>query len=253
VDLRLFARVLWRFKFVVGAGFVVAVFLSVLTVSKIDLSHGAPKLSPRIPPLYASNATLLITQQGFPWGSAVQQFSPAQDNGGSPAMTGDLGRLTALANLYVQIANTDTIKSVVRHTGPRGASISATQTYSFSPGFNSTPLPMITLTGTGRTRADARVASQLGVDALTGYLKNEQAAGNIAKSKRVVVQEIQPPTKVFPLKTTKKTLPIVVFLTVMLAVTGLAFVLENLRPRLPEPEVSETTAEPLISAARRSA
>src|SRR5256885_705400 len=104
MDIRLFVRVLWRFKFLVAAGFVVAVALGVLTIDKVELSHGKPKLTSRTQPVYASSATLLITQSGFPWGSAVQQYAQT-GTGESSVPSGDLGRLTALANLYVQLAN----------------------------------------------------------------------------------------------------------------------------------------------------
>ncbi len=50
-----------------------------------------------------------------------------------------------------------------------------------------------------------------------------------------------------------KTVPIVVFLTVMLAVIGLAFILENLRPRVrPVADVSDPQAAPRPVRRRRS-
>ena len=49
----------------------------------------------------------------------------------------------------------------------------------------------------------------------------------------------------------RETLPVVVFLSVMMAVFGLAFVLENLRPRSSPAE--EVLAEPVLTSARRSA
>ncbi len=104
MNLELFARVLWRFKYVVAGGFVVALLLAVLTVAKL------PSFKPRTTTVYGSSATLLITQSGFPWGSAVQQYALPGRKGQDPVPAGDLTRLTALANLYVQLANSDVIK-----------------------------------------------------------------------------------------------------------------------------------------------
>jgi hypothetical protein len=253
VDLRLFARVLWRFKLVVGAGFLLAVCLAVLTVAKVDLSHGTPRLAPRTQPLYASQATLLVTQNGFPWGSAIQQFTTA-GSGQSPVPAGDLGRLTSLANLYVQLANSDAIRKLVVQKAPKPASILATQNYSFSPTYYSSPLPMLTITGTSTSRRNAIATAQIGVDVLTAYLKQQQVAANIDDRQRVVLQELVSPRKTTVVNATKKTLPVVVFLTVMLAVTGLAFVLENLLPRMPKAATpASAEAAPVLDTARRSA
>src|SRR5215470_1393727 len=103
MDFHLFGSVLWRFRYLVAAGLVVALLLSVLTVAKL------PSFAPRTPPVYASHATLLVTQTGFPWGSAVQQYSQSPTGEGGLVPAGDLTRLTNLANLYVQLANSDLI------------------------------------------------------------------------------------------------------------------------------------------------
>jgi hypothetical protein len=246
VNLHLFARVLWRFKYVVAAGSIVALLLSILTVAEL------PSLKPRTPTIYGSNATLLITQPGFPWGSAVQQW--AQSSRRQAAVpAGDLARLTSLANLYVQLANSDVIRQlVVRETGPQGK-ITAIQNYSMSPSYYSTALPIMTLTGSSTSPAKAIAVTQAGVDSLTGYLKQKQQTAGIDDTQRVVVQELQRPRTTFVVQGTKKTLPIAVFLTVMLAVTGLCFVLENLRPRVPLMVVAGNKAESSPDRARRSA
>jgi hypothetical protein len=252
VDLLLFGRVFWRFKFVVFAGFLLAVALSVLTVAKIDTARGAPFLVTRTAPLYASSATLLITQSGFPWGSAVQPYTT--NSGQAPVATGDLGRLTSLANLYVQIANSDIIRALVATEAPSTVAVLATQNYSISPSFYSTPLPIVTLTATSRTGALAVADAQASASGLTRYLKQQQTAARIDPSKRVVVQELQAPKHAVVVNTTKKTLPAVVFLTIMLAVIGLAFALENMRPRAGLANVARPEAEPLPDVgARRTA
>jgi hypothetical protein len=247
MDIRLFARVLSRFRYLVAAGFLVAVLLSVLTVAKL------PSLAPRTPPKYASTATLLVTQHGFPWGSAVQQFTNSKDAGGAPVTVGDLGRLTALANLYVQLANSDVIRTRVVRMSPVLGTVSATQNYAISPQLYSTALPMLTISGISDSPAHAITVTETGVNALKGYIEQQQQAASIDKQERVVVQVVQHPREASVINPIKKTLPVVVFLTVMLAVSGLAFALENLRPRAPLVGIPRAKTEPLSDRARRSA
>lgn len=249
MDVLLLSRVLWRFKYVVLGGFVLAVVLSVLTVARIDTAHGAPFIAKRTAPLYAGSATLLITQSGFPWGSAVQQYTTSPSAG--PVANGDLTRLTSLANLYVQMANSDTIRRLVAKRAPSTIGLLATQNYSTSPSFSSYPLPIITLSATSRTGRLAVEDAQASADVLKTYLRRQQNAAGIDPSNRVVVQELEAPKKAVVVNATKKTLPAVVFLTIMLAVLGLAFVLENLRPRVAVSEVSRPEAEPLLDVGTR--
>jgi hypothetical protein len=245
VDIRLFARVFSRFKFLVAGGFILALLLSILTVAKL------PSLAPRVAPKYASTATLFVTQPGSPFVRATQPYTT--DPNGGPVAVGDMNRLTALANLYVQLANSDVIRSRVTHMSPLRGTVAASQNYSYSPQLYSTALPMLTITGTSDSPRNARALTQVGVAALKGYIEQQQRAASVANANRVVVQEVQRPNATIVVNPIKKTLPIVVFITVMLAVTGLAFALENLRPR---PAVANTSGQaPTLTQqrARRSA
>ncbi len=252
MDLSLFASVIWRFKYLIVGGLVVASTLSVLTIAKVDLGAGAPYLSARVAPRYASNATVLVTQPGAPWTSAVQQYRQSS-SGGDSVPIGDLGRLTTLANLYVQIANSDIIKAMVARTAPAGGTVSAAQNYSFSPSYYSSALPIMTLTGTGKTRADAITTTRAGVTAMIRYLTEQQRQAGIKGEQRVVIQVLQQPHNTVVVDGPKKTLPVVVFLTVMLAVVGLAFALANVRPRVAERPAVVSDPELLVDSARRSA
>ena len=91
-------------------GFVLAVALAVLTVVKLDTAAGAPFIAKRTAPVYSSSATLLITSPGSPGAARCRRTRrvPVQ-----PVANGDLTRLTALANLYVQLANSDIIRTLV--------------------------------------------------------------------------------------------------------------------------------------------
>lgn len=251
MDLGLYGRVLWRFRHIVAGGFVVGVLLSVFTVATINFS-GFPHLVPRPAPIYQASADLFVTEPDFPWGSAVQTYTPSGQSG--PAPTGDLGRLNSLANLYAQLANSDTIKALAARKSPPGGQITAAQKFYTNPAFYTSALPILTINGTATNPARAIATAQAGADALIGYLARHQRAADIPEAHRVVLQEIHRPARktVTVVNPTKKTLPIAVFLTVMLAVVGLVFVLENMRP-VPRTVVLRPEADPVAENARRSA
>ena len=66
------------------------------------------------------------------------------------------------------------------------------------------------------------------------HVERNQRAANTPTSQRVLVQEVQSPLPSLATLVGKrgKTLPIIVFLAVMIATLGLVFVLENMRPAI---------------------
>ena len=88
--------------------------------------------------------------------------------------------------------------------------------------------------------------------ALNTYISGQQRANKVPLADRVVVQTIVQPRRVQLFQPRSKTMAIVVFLGVMFATVGLAFVLENARPRKPSIGVS-TDAELRETDQRRTA
>ena len=68
--------------------------------------------------------------------------------------------------------------------------------------------------------------------ALNLYISDRQRANKVKPSDRAIVQTIEHPHGASVFRARPKTMPIVVFLAVMFATIGLAFILENARPRL---------------------
>jgi hypothetical protein len=222
MDLALYARVLWRFRLVVLAGLILAVALAGLAMAKIT-PHG---LRYRNPVVWQSQATLLITQQGFPEGRAL--FPPAQQ--GKTYPFADTGRFANLTELYAQLASSDDVKLLMLREGaPRDETIGAAPLQPTNP---SLPLPMLALFGYGTSAAKAVQAAELGTKAFSGYIDGQQQAAGIPLTQRVAMKVVRSVTPPIVFKPRKKTLPIVVFIAVMSAVVALAFVLENLQPRV---------------------
>src|SRR4051794_19316467 len=110
MDLPLYLRVLWRFRLLVLPGFLVAVALAVLAYGKVDVEHGF-KITPRKTPVYHVDGLALVTQNGFPWGSAHQEYLPGnQAKALPPVPTGDFSRMDAIAMIYSELASSDVVR-----------------------------------------------------------------------------------------------------------------------------------------------
>jgi hypothetical protein len=94
------------------------------------------------------------------------------------------------------------------------------------------PEPFISLLGYAANQADAVKLANAGSTTLVRYIVGQQVANKIPTNQRVQAQVISSARKAVLSTGRKKTTPIVVFLTVLLAAVGLSFVLENLRPRV---------------------
>lgn len=234
MDLRLAARVLWRFKLLVVAGLLVAAGLAVLSFAHVSFAGGHLKLTYRKPQIWQSQTNLLLTQAGFPYGNAVQNYVPSNVQGGPPTPAGDTARLAGLATLYAELANGDYIRAKVlgAHPDPNGPNIVTTAGGS-TAGSGSPLLPVMTITATAYSEQTAKQLGNKAMLAFRRYLVASQDAAGISAGNRVLVEVLNganSDAKV--VKGRKKTLPIIVFLVVALLTAGLAFGLENLRPQV---------------------
>jgi hypothetical protein len=241
MDFRLYARVLWRFRLIVMLGLIIGLLLSVLSMARIS-SHG---LTYRQAELWSSTTRLGVTQQGFPWGRlfATEPAAPGQEPPSAAEQAARLGipiadpnRLNNLAVLYAELATSDPVRALMRRDGPIRGKIIATP---LVVGDNRIMLPLIDVTAIASTRRGAYELALRSATALESYVRDQQRTNNVPDSDRVVIQEVQRPKGADVFQPRSKTMPIVVFLAVLLATVGLAFLLENLRPRTAQ--VSEPT------------
>jgi len=245
VDLQLYFRVLWRFRFLVAIGLLAALALSALSL----VSVGPSGVSYRQQEVWSSSAKLLVTAQGFPEGRTITElyrFVTDEETGERVAepLFPSTARLQELAALYPALATTDDARAVITRDGPLPGALSAA-TLSSSDGDS---LPLVVMTGTA-TSPEAAIATAN--RAATGFVKYiEQRQGGVdtpahQRSVLTVVEQASAATLLVPRKLTR---PIFIFLAVMMAVLGLAFVLENMRPR-----VRPVASEPEAPVLRRTA
>ena len=179
MDFQLYGRVLWRFKWLVLLGLVLAVTLAAFSMLRVTSNGVAYRQSV----LWSSTTRLLVTQKGFPEGRLLIQ-PPGQTSG-----TGDIAdpnRLNGLAILYSELATSDPVRALMLRDGPIHGKIIAT---AVAVGSNNFMLPLIDVMGIANSPAGAIRLAERSATALQSYLQTEQAANNVPASDRVVAPE----------------------------------------------------------------
>jgi hypothetical protein len=231
MDLQLYIRVLWRFRLIVAAGFLLAVALMIFSMFNVSLSGGMPTLTYREAETWRSDATLFVTQKGFPWGRIqVGEEAVSLDREGKPTAPrfGDPDRFADLAIVYSELAQSDAIRGLMLEDGPIDGSIMAEPMTSE----DGDGLPLLGVTALAETAGRAVELNRRQIAAFQDYIAAQQASSDIPAEQRVAVTALSQPANAVLEVPRKKTRPLAIFLAVMIATLGLAFVLENTRPQV---------------------
>jgi hypothetical protein len=213
-------------------GFVCAIALAFLSVAKVSASG----ISYRKTELWTTTVRLLVTQHGAP---EVRLYAQEPTSGGATTPgdqaarlgipVADPGRFNTLAILYAELASSDPVRRLIASHGPYKGQVVATPLRDDQSG---TLLPLIDMAAISTSpRATVELALR-SAHALDKYVQDQQRANNVPKSDRAIIETIVQPKAPEIYRARSKTMAIVVFLVVMLAIAGLAFLLENLRPRV---------------------
>jgi hypothetical protein len=242
VDVALFSRVLWRFKAIVLIGLSLAFALAFLSYVKVDFGNGF-KLTYRENAQWESLSTLFVTDPRFTLG-ATNDGGATDPDVAAAAMQ----RMLNLTALYMQLATSDQVLRDMARGGPIDGAVQTFPITSTGDG-RGDPLPMMTFSAISVTPERAHRLAGRHIEAFLGYLRRDQNRRRVAQADRVQVEVVRQPQAPTLLVPRKKTRPIIVFLTVAIATFGLAFVLENIRPRVRAVPDEGVSARP----ARRSA
>jgi hypothetical protein len=252
VDLLLYIRVLWRFRRIVVAGFLLAVALMIFSMFSVSFAGGSPKFEYRESEIWRSDATLFVTQEGFPWGRIrVGEAAISVDREGEPTEPkfASPDRFADLAVVYSELAQSDAIRKLMAEQGPiRGEIQAEPMTSDDGDG-----LPMFGITALSDTAAGAVELSRRQIEAFKTYIADEQARNDIPRDEKVEVVALAQPQNAVLEVPRKKTRPVAIFLAVMILTIGLAFVLENMRTRLHAVPSGAEEPLPPPQVARRSA
>lgn len=254
MDLQLYLRVLWRFKILVAAGLLLACALAFLSLVKVSFEGGSVSFPYRQAETWASEATLLVTQPGFPEGRSITELyrfsvDPATGREVAEPIFASSDRFADLASLYAQLATSDSVMRLMLEDGPVDGAIAAQPLE--SP--DGSTLPLIQISAAAESPDVAQSLAQREVDAFLSFLEDEQQRSDISRDDRIAVSLVEAPQEATLVVPRKMTRPIVIFLATMIAVLGLAFVLENLRPRIRPPAMGVEEPAPRTERQRRSA
>ena len=228
MDLNRFLAVLRRFWGLLAAGAVVALLLTLVATAKVEIKNGAPSVAYRKSEQWASETRLLLTQPQF-------NAARLQEKGVDPATALNLqsssdARLPGFASLYSNYVTSDAVQKVVLHrTRLKGALESSVVQVSPT---NDSLLPIISIVGVADTPADSVKLAVSARQTLAAYVDRQQSEQGVPTTGRVQLTVLNAADLPKLIRPHSKTLPVAVFLVVLFAFVGLAFMLENLRPRV---------------------
>jgi hypothetical protein len=224
----MYLRVIWRFRIVVLAGFILAVVLSASAYWKV----GKGGITHRQAETWQSVTTLGLTQGGFPWGrttfpTRIQNTPAGQQL--APSIYADPNRFYSLSTYYSFLANSDAVRALFQRGQRTPGTVRA---QAVTDPANNYPEPFVQFIGSAPTASAATSNANRGAAAFKRYMTQQQIAAGIPQGQRVALATINEARGAVLAAGRRKTTPIVIFLTIMLAAIGVAFILENLRPRV---------------------
>jgi hypothetical protein len=252
VDLQLYARVLWRFRVVVVIGSLLAIGLAFMSYYNVRLSDGV-SVTPRQGEVWRSDATLFVTQPGFPWGrlgvdssdfSGAPQVEEQQQSSGDFRFA-DPDRFVDLAKLYSYLAEGDGVRRILEQDGPIDGQIMAEPIASDE----GDSLPLVGISATSSSAAGATRLAERQIDGFSKYIAQQQLRSQTPKDDRVVIERVEGPDAAHLEIPRKKTEAIAIFLAAMIVTLASAFVLENLRPHIRTVGAGEGAPGPAVVAA----
>jgi hypothetical protein len=171
-----------------------------------------PALAYRKPNLWSSTVVLQLTQRDFPEGRILETQNRRE-------------ALINLAPLYARLVNTDQVKRRMKQSGPVLGRISARPVVDE----NRSSLPLVEMSSFAFVAANAKTRVQRQAAAFMAYIAAQQAANSVNPANRVLLKVVSGPTGPVVVVPRKLTLPIVVFLSMLVVTGGLILALENLK------------------------
>lgn len=226
MDLGLFVAVIWRSRWLVLGGVVFGAVLAALAYGEPSLSGGKPTLKPRVAEVWQSEAQLLISQSDFPYRQADEAGSPTQPLGN-------------LSPVYANLANGSTVQADIRRQLGKAGTVKASEDVDLAA---SSFLPFVNLTATASTQNEATRLAQGAAAIFVAYVTNQQAAAAIPPNRRIQLSIVQSGAKAKLVEGHKVSVPILVFLAVLIGIISVVFLKENLQPRVAK-ELARLSAE----------
>jgi hypothetical protein len=264
MDIALYLRVLWRFRFLVVIGITLALALAFLSYMRVSFKDGSVSFSYRESETWEDSGVLFVTQPGFPWGrSVIQDPEPVGPTVTlvKPPRFGDTERFGSLAALYSALATGDPVQRNMLRSGPINGTIGAAPVLASElvrPELRSQfrtngSLPLVRVFATADTAQGATGLTTRQIDAFRTYLENAQHASGIPTRKRVLVTVLDEPGEPEVTEGRSKLYPALIFVGFTALTLLLVFILENLRPQARSATAEEPRLSSVAGTSRRSA
>jgi hypothetical protein len=247
IDLGLYIGVLRRHRLLVAVGCAVALALALLSYVRVS----ADGLAFRKPEIWSNVATLGLTTPDSPeWRWSIPPTVQSQP-------------LSGLVDQYAAYATSDPVIRALQKQGllparpakSGGQAITATAVPS---ALNGQPTPMLAITGTATSPAEATKLTIAATDAFINYARARQDAAKIPENQRIelrTIKRVSVPTLTAP---RSKTPLIIVLLAGLSATVAAAFVRDNMqraRRKQSQPESDSnlvTQVEPALPSGSES-
>jgi capsular polysaccharide biosynthesis protein len=213
MDLSLFLAVLWRSRRLMIVGVVLAAVLAVLAYGRPGISGGKPTLKPRGAEVWQSESQLLIAQAGFPYRQSAEATEPARSMG-------------SLSPIYANLANGGLVQAEIRRQfGPTG-SVKAQEDVDLAA---ATFLPFVTFTATAPAPGEATRLANGAASVFKAFVARQQAATGVPAARRIQLAVVEPGTNAKLVEGHKLSIPILVFVAILIGTIALILIRENLR------------------------
>jgi len=213
MDLQQMFRVLWRFRVIVAVGLLLGIMLAFLAMVRVNLTS-APHFSYRAQPRYESTTTVAVTFPG--------------KKGNNSLNADDLDTLRNATTLFVPYAMGNAVMAELTKNGPIHGKLFAVQ----GTASDGSTLPIIEMAADAGTAAGALNLERRHLAAFQKFLHDLQLANGTPANQVVILSPVSGPLPAKLVQGRKLTKPILIFTAILVLTCGLAFVLENMRPRI---------------------
>jgi hypothetical protein len=213
MDVALFLIVLWRAKRLVLGGVLLAVVLAVLAYGTPGFANGRPTLRPRSAEVWQSEAQLLIGQSSYPYRQV-------------PEPDGSLG---SLSPIYAGLANGSVMQAEIRQQLGTVGKVKASEDVDLAA---SSFLPFVNFVATAPTPAQATRFAQGAASIFEAFVARQQAAQGVPRNRRIELSVVETGDNPKLAEGHKLSIPILVFVAVLMGTVALVLVKENVRRKM---------------------
>jgi hypothetical protein len=228
MDIRLFLRLITRFRYIAIVGVLLAVAATIFSAARLDTVHWQLKYRQLLE--YQSTAVLLVDGNRPSWLYAVPPGTAAAATTTDTSSTGiaDPARLGGLTSLYGYFVQSDAVRKL---TGAEPInSVSAVTITADVGNGRRDPLPLLAVTATGGSPHAATDLAGRVTKAFQQYVRDRQTKAHVSDQDRVTLQVVNAPSAGTLVAPRSYTRAIVAGLLTIIATIGLMLLIENLRP-----------------------